>query len=534
MYFSKSSDDQERHGILMSIAWACSATIGIGVARYFKERWWWFYIHFLCLSFSSIATIITSSQLFADGKYPYENISDDTFLHSRVGMILSSLVIGQMIFGMASSYFKIFTKNTHMTLMMNRAHKFVGYALFISGLYNCWIGWDLYGSIGKAAILIGFLLVILFFGILEGIQRFWWNRESFPKKDLTEMTHIKALDLVKSGKLIMFADELVLDLSQFSLSHPGGSFMIVDCVGEDAGKYMVGCSSFDGNYNPYLHSLKAFSMLKSLAIAKVPAPSSYLNISKPCKSVYMRFVVQDQKPLNNHTFIIYFKSEDYQMNKECESTTWLGKHFMIAYKKGTNLIKRYYSSIFVDILDWAQQLEATNRPEVLRDEGLVKFIYKIYPGGKMTNHLNSLKVGDSIQLRGPLGPGLLLQSLEGNYLALGGGTGLVPYLDLVYMAYKAYGNESSTFKLTLFAFFRTSKDGFALDILEKVSQKVNWLDFQLTTDENSKISEVAKDVKRRVEGGFDLVWICGPSGFNRFYHNLVLSAGMQRNKVILM
>ena len=174
MYFSKSSDDQERHGILMSIAWACSATIGIGVARYFKERWWWFYIHFLCLSFSSIATIITSSQLFADGKYPYENISDDTFLHSRVGMILSSLVIGQMIFGMASSYFKIFTKNTHMTLMMNRAHKFVGYALFISGLYNCWIGWDLYGSIGKAAILIGFLLVILFFGILEGIQRFWW------------------------------------------------------------------------------------------------------------------------------------------------------------------------------------------------------------------------------------------------------------------------------------------------------------------------------------------------------------------------
>ena len=152
----------------------------------------------------------------------------------------------------------------------------------------------------------------------------------------------------------------------------------------------------------------------------------------------------------------------------------------------------------------------------------------------MTNHLNSLKVGDSIQLRGPLGPGLLLQSLEGNYLALGGGTGLVPYLDLVYMAYKAYGNESSTFKLTLFAFFRTSKDGFALDILEKVSQKVNWLDFQLTTDENSKISEVAKDVKRRVEGGFDLVWICGPSGFNRFYHNLVLSAGMQRNKVILM
>jgi membrane protein YdbS with pleckstrin-like domain len=94
----------------MSLAWACSATVGIGVARHFKQYWWWFYIHFLCLMFSSIATLITSANLFKDDKYPYETVSDDTFLHSRVGMLLASLVIGQVVFGMATSYFKIYQK----------------------------------------------------------------------------------------------------------------------------------------------------------------------------------------------------------------------------------------------------------------------------------------------------------------------------------------------------------------------------------------------------------------------------------------
>jgi ferredoxin-NADP reductase len=534
MYFQSSSADQEQHGILMSMAWACSATLGIGVARYFKQHWWWFYVHFLCLLFTSLSTIITSAQLFKEGQFPYDSISDETFLHSRVGMILASLVVGQVVFGMASSYFKIFTKNTLMMVLMNRAHKFVGYSLFVTGLYNCWVGWDLYGSKGKALIILGFVLNVLFFVVLEILQRFFWGRMALPKASLPEMTHFKALEMVKAGKALMFADDLVVDVKHFALSHPGGSFLISESLGEDAGKYMVGCSSYDGNFNPYTHSSKAFAMLKTLAVARIPSPSGYLNISKESKSIFMTFKVKEQKPLNSNTFIIYLKNEDFQMNKQCEAPSWLGKHFMLAFKKKSNLIQRYYSSLFVDLAEWAGQLEVTSKDEVLREEGLVKFIYKVYPQGLMTEHLAELKVGDSIALKGPLGPGLLLNDLDGDFLALAGGTGLVPFIDLVHLAWRTFGDFSKSFKLSLFTFFRNQKDGFALEILEKICKKVNWLEFKVVTHANSALKDVQEEIRDKATGGVDLAWICGPSGFNRFYYQMVLKAGLEKNKVVLM
>ena len=56
----------------------------------------------------------------------------------------------------------------------------------------------------------------------------------------------------------------------------------------------------------------------------------------------------------------------------------------------------------------------------------------MYTGGKMTGFLNSLKNGEILNIEGPLGPGLLLESLKGNFIAFAGGTGLVPFLDLIY------------------------------------------------------------------------------------------------------
>ena len=90
MFFQKSSSEIEEHGQYMSIAWGLFATVGISTARYFKHRWWWFYVHFILLNLASLATIVTSSVMYKEDQYPYSTVSDDTFLHSRVGMILSS------------------------------------------------------------------------------------------------------------------------------------------------------------------------------------------------------------------------------------------------------------------------------------------------------------------------------------------------------------------------------------------------------------------------------------------------------------
>ena len=108
-----------------------------------------------------------------------------------------------------------------------------------------------------------------------------------------------------------------------------------------------------------LHSAKAFSMLKGLAVGKIMPPSGYLSKppeSIPQDSLFMKFKFLKQQKLNDHTYIAYFLSDFHKMGNRCESPEWLGKHFMIAYKKNLKYVMRYYSSIFVDINKWSDEL----------------------------------------------------------------------------------------------------------------------------------------------------------------------------------
>ncbi|OMJ80376.1 hypothetical protein SteCoe_19369 [Stentor coeruleus] len=546
-FFKASNGSKEDHGIAMSVAWGALAVVGIFVCRYFKYTAWWFYIHMSFLLTASLITIISSSQLYKDDAYSVENIEDDTNVHSRLGMLMSSLVIGECVFGFLTSYFKIFTENVQVMTLITRAHKIVGYTLLICGLINCWKGWVLYGdNTGKSLMIFCFALTGAIFMLFEAYQIFVRNGRRNPlalKISCTEnevpgkykkMSHMKAIALVRKGKKLMFYDDLVIDVGHFYLSHPGGSFMISKCYGEDVGKYMVGCSSYGGNLLPYTHSLKAFSYLSNLAIGRIKYPKNYIIPITEKPQNLMIFQLVFEKPLNDHTFLAYFKSDDFKMANSCSNLLWIGKHFMVCYKtKFHEIIRRYYSSIFVDINKWAYELGILDNFQKTED-GLVKIIFKVYPGGKMTNYLNNLNAGDKIIFKGPLGPGLQLKSLEGNYLAFAGGTGLVPFLDLVYIAWKNLP-DGNDFFLTLFVSFKTRKDGFALNILEEMQEVGGkWLKVYIITDE-SKDKEFLSDIivetmKKEVSGA----WICGPSGYNRYYTDFLVKNGLEKRKIIVM
>lgn len=547
VFFEDSNVSKEDHGIIMTVAWGALAVIGIFVCRYFKYTAWWFYIHMVLLLAASLITIISSSQIYKDDAYTTEGITKDTNVHSRLGMLMSSLVIGECVFGFLASYFKIFTKNVQGMTLITRAHKVVGYALLICGLINCWKGWVLYGDgISKNLMILGFALAGAIFMVFENYQIFVRNgrrnplalnisctKNKVPDK-YKKMSHVKVMSLVSKGKKLMFYDELVLDVGHFRLSHPGGSFMISECYGEDVGKYMVGCSSYGGNILPYAHSLKAFSYLSNLAIGRIKYPKNYMIPTSEEPQHLMEFMFVYKQALNDHTFLSYFKSDAFKMSNNCSNLLWLGKHFMVCYKtKFQNVIRRYYSSIFVNINKWACELGMIDTFEN-KEDGLVKLIFKVYPEGKMTNYLNNLSAGDMIIFKGPLGPGLLLKSFEGNYLAFAGGTGLVPFLDLVYMAWKNLPEETNFF-LTMFVSFRTKKDGFALNILEKMQEVgEKWLKIYIITNE-SKDKEflpsiIIKSMKKEVTGA----WICGPSGYNRHYADFLMKNGLDKSKIIVM
>ena len=529
---TNSDKDRDNHGRVMTIAWGVLASVGIIAAKYFKAYSCWFLVHFLCLMACSILTIASSKITFEEGEVPVVAFADDNIKHSRIGHILAALVVGQVVFGMLGSYFKLYTKNTSATLSLLKLHKLIGYAMFIAGLRNLYLGWDINKEGNPRTMAIIYIPVPIIFIGLELYRKLYSSRATIPDKKLKEMNHFEVMDQVKSGKKLMFADELVIDVSSFSRSHPGGSFMISKNIGEDAGKYMVGCSSYGGKYNAYAHSKNAFAMLKKLSVGRIAPLNGYLTSIYNKEEIYMNFVVKEKKDLNSHTRALTLSSPDYKVSTTCKEPSWLGKHFMFMFMKRRKITRRYYSAIFVDVMNWSPDKVQT---ETQGDSsGEVKFIFKVYSDGKMTNYIDKLNQGESIMIRGPLGPGLLLSSLNGSFLALAGGTGLVPFIDLVDMAFRQFGKSTDQFKLSLFVFFRTYKDGFALDSLKNFSDSTNWLELVVVTDEHPNKKGIPDEVKIRAANAVDLAWVCGPSGFNRSYSKLLIKSGISREKVIVM
>ena len=538
MVFEAVGNTKYLHGIAMTIAWGVLAPIGIIAVRYFKHSTWWFYVHLLTLLTAALITLISSESTFGVDSYSLSTIPQATLEHSRLGMILASIVASQVVFGMMTSYFKIATKNFHAVTLIRRAHKIVGYGLLISGFINCIKGWEIINNTGGLVLYALALIVItILFAYLEIRQLCFKNKKIGAPEELPEMTHFEAMEKVANKEELMFADDMVVDVKHFQKSHPGGSYMIHDSVGEDAGKYMIGCSSYGGSMNPYTHSANALSMLRNIAIAKIPYPVGDLAPQdSTSNNNSMDFTLVEKQQLNEHTFMFTLKSDFFKMSRECSNPAWLGKHYKVTFRTKFGVVSRYYSSLFVNLNEWSRELGLLNEEIKLQQDGVVKFIFKVYQGGAMTTFLNKLKPGENIHLNGPLGPGLMINNIRGNCIALAGGTGLVPFLDLVYCAWKQMAEHSQGFNLTLFVSFKNRKDGFALEILEKMRSMYegDWLNVIIMTDENPDKKRIPEVVKKMLSTTVDKAWVCGPSGFNRYYYELLIELGLDRSVIIMM
>ena len=299
---------------------------------------------------AAIITIISSSLTFKKDQMPANSLDQVSFEHSRLGMTLSSIVISEVIFGFLTSYFKIFTKNMHAITLITRAHKIIGYSLFISGLVNCILGWIVHNNEPSMTLFaIAIIVISIILLVLETYQICCKNKSRKINQKLPEMTHFDALEQIKTGKEYVFAENLVVDISQFKKAHPGGCFLLQETIGEDSGKYMIGCSSYGGNYNPYTHSAKAMSYLKGLPIGRIPSPSGFIITENSPNQDFMDFVVFDKKPLNESTFLFYFKSDYFKLASQCNEPSWLGKHFKVFLNSRFSTTSRYYSALFIDL-----------------------------------------------------------------------------------------------------------------------------------------------------------------------------------------
>ena len=516
------------HATLMSVSWGVSIVIA---ARYFKWTSWWIYVHTILGLQVIISTIVSSSAQFKYDRIFHITMHDFQLFSSRFGFFILAICAGQGLFGVLLVYTRAYTQNFQAIAFLTRAHKFIGWVLVLSGFLSIEFG---KAYIGRDLYVYYFMMASLVLFELFSVVLSFFPKLRFHIRKLKKMTHKEAFDEIFKGRPLMFADNLIVDIKHFQYSHPGGKFMISEAIGEDTGKYLTGCSSYGGQFQPYEHSEYAFTMLKYLAIGEVPYPIGYFSMKSGFHSQdKMEFLIFSQQRLSDTIWLLSLKSEIFHL-AEIPETQWLGKHFKVTYSNSSpTSTRRYYSSLFVDLGDWAEELGLT-MPGKKECPGSLKLIYKAYTGGKMTQYLFSLPSGSALTIQGPLGPGLMLDSLKGNYLAFAGGTGLVPFLDLLYLIWLK--KESiEDFSFTLYLFFRNYEESFCLDLVKKIQEIIpEFFCLRLIITSNRKSFIIENEIGALASQKYDKVWLCGPSGLNRRVYDGLVAHGVDKYSIILM
>ncbi|KAJ3350203.1 NADH-cytochrome b5 reductase [Allomyces javanicus] len=159
-------------------------------------------------------------------------------------------------------------------------------------------------------------------------------------------------------------------------------------------------------------------------------------------------------------------------------------------------------------------------------QGHFDLLVKQYPGGKMSSHIHSLKVGDSLEVKGPIPKYPLAANQHTQIAMVAGGTGITPMLQIVN---KLLADPADKTKLTLVFANVSEHDILLKDQLDALTQKhgnrfkVQYVldkpqDAKAFTAQGGVVGFVTKDLlaKKLPFSAKDenvKVFVCGPPGF---------------------
>ncbi|KAK9766352.1 Nitrate reductase [NADH] 1 [Basidiobolus ranarum] len=258
----------------------------------------------------------------------------------------------------------------------------------------------------------------------------------------------------------------VYDCTEFMKIHPGGVETIAAKAGTD-------CTREFGD----IHSPGAIEMLEPYCVGHLADANPYepiLEISEPHELValsplkYNAFPLIEKIILNKDTrlFRLGLPSPKHRMGLP------LGKHILLRAKINGRTTVRAYTPVSTEAdlghLDLAVKI-------------YFKGTHPKYPnGGKFSQYLDSLKIGDTVEVKGPMGEfnydghgcyRVERKHIKGkakNFAMIAGGTGLTPMLQLI----RAILNDpSDKTKISLLFANKSEEDILLRDELERLSDK---------------------------------------------------------------
>ena len=192
--------------------------------------------------------------------------------------------------------------------------------------------------------------------------------------------------------LWIVVNDKVYDCTEYLELHPGGVDSITINAGADATEDFVA-----------IHSMKATKMLEKFCIGTLDTSSKREETKVDLDNMFdedgrkvalnpkfkVAFRLQNKEVLSHDTFMLDFALQSPEHILGLPT----GKHVFLSAEIDGETVMRRYTPISSNY-----------------DVGCIKFVIKAYPpcerfprGGKMSQHVDTLRIGDTIDIRGPVG-----------------------------------------------------------------------------------------------------------------------------------
>lgn len=177
--------------------------------------------------------------------------------------------------------------------------------------------------------------MVLIFAFAEVYYQFY-RRKADPFIDpKIDITAAEFEARVAGGEELVILDDLVLDVSEYQWNHPGGRFVIQQCIGRDVSKFFYGGYALEvtSGHRPYFHSNVARAVVNSLIIARLDKKTEdFICKQEPCNQICS----------DTNTFLLQATEENPNfMIPASYDIKSFGKHFLIRGNKNPQVARHY-------------------------------------------------------------------------------------------------------------------------------------------------------------------------------------------------
>lgn len=358
--YEYNTDNALVHGLLLYIAWSWLSFILIITGRYSKYFYVFrMYIHSIVGIVVLVMTLIAVSG-YGSSDRPRPSLNKLGDSHTGLGSIVLYWTIGVVVIGIFTKLAFVFLRHlTFLPLLARYAHILLSWLLIVysqitmlSGLYffDSPVTYLFYIHLGCMCLLL--VMIELVFCIT--IRRKYVYVHDLDKKGLPEMT---IEEFQKSDKKLALFDNYVVNMGGYVFEHPGGRYVLLECVGKDIGKFFYGAYSMENQVKAHTHSYIAGKILKKLICAKLAhTPNSkklFLSrdesniregVHEKQHAIYgsdLVFSVIDKKELLKGVYRVKFANDRTRVKIFNPGLEMLGRHYLISSLQ--NKVLRYYT-----------------------------------------------------------------------------------------------------------------------------------------------------------------------------------------------